>query len=191
MRRHPILAVLAALLLVLAACGGDDGGESIEDVAADEADPGADGDAGDVANDEAKQDSGSGDGGEVDEDALAALTNEDCAALYAGIASAAAAFGGTEGEDLNDVASYYEEIADKVPEDIKADFEVFAAAFSEFAEAAADAGVDFSDPSTMTPEALQEMGEAAEALNDPEVQEASQRISTFAEETCGTAAGGR
>jgi hypothetical protein len=183
MRRHKLLALLAALLLALAACGGDDGGDDLADIAADEADPGPEGDAGDVADD------GSGDGGEVDEDALAALTNDDCAALYAGIASAASAFGGTEGEDLSDVATYFDEIADEVPGEIKDDFETFAAAYRQFAEAAEEAGIDFSDPATMTPEALQEMGTAAEAFNDPEVQEASERISTFAEETCGAGAG--
>jgi hypothetical protein len=183
MRRSKLLAILAALLLALAACGGDDG--DVADVAADEADPGPDGDAGDVAD----GDSGDEGDAEVDEDALAALTNEDCAALYAGIASAASAFGGTEGEDLSDVANYFDEIAGEVPDEIKDDFETFAAAYREFAEAAEEAGVDFSDPATMTPEALQEMGSAAEAFNDPEVQEASERISTFAEETCGSGAG--
>lgn len=185
MRRHPLLAVLAALLLTLAACGGDDGGDDLADIAAEESDPGPEGDAGDVAEDDDK----SGQGGDSAEEGLAALTNEDCAALYAGIASAASAFGGTEGGDLQDVAQYFEEIADEVPEEIKGDFETFAAAYSEFAQAAADAGIDFSDPDSMTPEALQELGAAAEAFNDPEVQEASERISTFAEETCGTATG--
>ena len=183
MRRHALIALLAALAVLLAACGGDDGDNAAErdisDVASDE------GDAGDVA-DEADED-------DVDaaKDQVAAFTNEDCADLFAGMASAASAFGGTgpDGGDLTDVAEYFDEIADKVPDEISADFRIFADAYGEFAEAAADAGIDFSKPETMSPAALEKMGEAAEVFNDPEVQAASERVSEYTEETCGSGAG--
>ena len=186
MRRHALLAALTALLLLLSACGGDDGGDTagrdISDVAGD------DGDAGDVAD---ESDRPSEDDLEAAEDQIAAFTNEECGEIFAGFASAASAFGGSgpDGQDLSDVSEYFSEIADRVPNEIEADFRLFAEAYAEFAEAAADAGIDFSRPETMTPEALQQMGESAELFNDPEVQEASENVSAFVEETCGTGEG--
>ena len=184
MRRHRLLALLAALAILLSACGGDDGDSSAERDITDVA--GGD-DSGDSGDSDDSGDEGSDDGG----DALAAFTSDECGDLYQGLAGAAAAFGGTgpDGGDLTDAAEYFEQVADDVPNEIEADFRIFAEAYTAFAEAAEDAGIDFSDPDTMTPEALEKLGEAASAFEEAEVQEASERISEFAEEACGTADG--
>ena len=180
MRRHALLTALTALLLLLSACGGDDGDSSADRDVSDVAD--------DVADDSNEP---SDDDLEAAEDQIAAFTNEECGEIFAGLAGAASAFGGSgpDGQDLTDVARYFDEIADRVPNEIEGDFRIFAEAYGEFAEAAADAGIDFSRPETLTPEALQQMGESAELFNDPEVQEASENVSAFVEETCGTGEG--
>lgn len=187
MRRHALLAAPTVLLLLLSGCGGDDGDSNergITDVAGD--------DSGDTS-DEGAADEASGDDVEAAEDQLAAFTSDECGELFAGLGGASSAVGGDggpDGKDLTDVAEYFNRIADEVPSEIEADFRIFAEAYEQFAEAAAEAGVDFSKPETMTPEALAEMGDAAETFNDIEVQEASERVSQFVEEVCGTSAGG-
>jgi hypothetical protein len=82
------------------------------------------------------------------------------------------------------VATYFDEVAERVPEAIRDDFRVFADAYGEFAQALADADVDFSDPSTMDPEAAAQLQGLAEAFSAPEVQAASENIQAWVTENC-------
>lgn len=102
----------------------------------------------------------------------------------AGAAVGSAFGGGGSSDDLAQVADYFEEIASNVPEDIRGDFEVFAEAYSDFAQALADSGIDLSDASTANPEDLAALQAVMEAFSAPEVQEASDNISAWVEESC-------
>jgi hypothetical protein len=110
---------------------------------------------------------------------------EDLAEAFSGASAAiGAVFAGGEG-DLGDMSEYFEEVADDVPEEIRDSVEVFAEAFAEYAEALEDAGIDFSDPSTLGPEEAQQIAAAGAALSTAEVQEASAEVQDYIAETCG------
>lgn len=169
MQRVGALAVAAIFAVGLTACGDDgDGGDEAADV----------GETTTTADDSSSDDTD--------------LTDFDftgeCAAFVEAFGAAGAsigsAFSGGSGDDLEEVASYFEEVADDVPEDIRADFEVFAEAYADFARALAESGVDFSDPQGADPEALAALQEVSEAFSAPEVQEASDNINAWVEANC-------
>ncbi len=169
MQRVGAVAVATIFGLGLSACGDDGGDEATDDVEETTTT------AGDSGTD-------SVDLGDFD------FTGE-CADFMTAFGSAGAAVGsaftGADGsDDLEQVAEYFDEIASKVPDDIQGDFEVFAQAYSDFAQALADSGIDMSDPSSADPEDLAALQAVMEAFSAPEVEEASANISAWVEENC-------
>ncbi len=114
------------------------------------------------------------------------FADEDCLFLVEALQAAPlAALGDPESASLEDTARLMEEVARAAPDEIKQDMQTLAEAFAAFAEAAAEAGVDFANPATFTPEAIEELESAAAATFDsPEVQDAGDRVSTFFDEKC-------
>lgn len=112
----------------------------------------------------------------------------DCAdflAAFSGAsASIGAAFSGGADADLEEAANYFENVGDKLPKEIRVDFEVFAEAYRDFAKAMADADIDFSDPSSMDPEQMSELQALGDAFSDPKVTEASANIEAYMEANC-------
>jgi hypothetical protein len=173
MRRVGGLLLAVVLGASLVACGG---GDDDDDAASEDTD---------VTTTEA---SGSDDTSAEDVD-LGDFTGEcaDFAEAFANAGSAiGSAFSGTgTADDLEALGDYFAEVGDQMPDEIKGDFEVFADAYTEFAQAMADADIDFSDPSAMDPEQLAQLEAVSEAFSAPEVQEASDNISAYMEEHCG------
>lgn len=166
MQRAGGIVAAAVLGLGLVACGGDDDEASDTTTTA--------------------EDGGGSDSGTTDAD-LSDFTGE-CAAFAEAFAGAGAAIGsafsGTGGDDLEQVAEYFSEVADRLPDEISADFEVFAAAYADFASAMAEADIDFNDPSSMDPETLSELEAISEAFDSAEVQEASTNIEAYMNANC-------
>lgn len=105
------------------------------------------------------------------------------AALSSAVTAGAAGGVGVEPADNESIASLHA-LAAEAPEEIADDLEVFGDAIDEYYSALAAAGIDFSDPATLTPEALQALESASASLDSPEFQAASDRISGWFEENC-------
>lgn len=114
----------------------------------------------------------------------------DCAELtkaYAGAyASIGAGLGGAAGSELEDAAEYFENVADSLPKEIRADFELFAEAYAKFAEGMADLDIDLSNPAAMDPEQMAKLQELGESLEGPEIEEASANVEAYLDAKCGT-----
>jgi len=160
MRR--IGAVAVAALLGLAACGGGDDGEATGDTDATTTTAGAGGDASDFLGECA----------------------EFSEAFVGAGAAVGSAFSGAASDGLDDAAAYFEQVAARVPKEIRADFEVFAEAYGDFAKAIAEADIDFSDPSSIDPAKLAELESVSEAFSSAEVEEASANIEAYFKANC-------
>jgi len=166
------LVAVAVLGLGVTACGGDDSDDAAPTTAADVAD---DGDAGDGGDDM------------VDVDEVPGLSGE-CEDLMSAYLEASSGLGsvmsGTGDTDFSEVAAYFSEVADELPDEISGDFEIFAQAYAEFGQALEDAGIDLSDMSTADPATLEALTPALEAFDDPAVTEASENISAWMDANC-------
>jgi len=113
------------------------------------------------------------------------LPSNECISLGMALSQAAGLGAFAQGGDPGDAADSLMALAGAAPAEIADDFEVMAAAFAEFAQTLADAGVDFNDPSTLSSsEGQAALIAAGEAFSAPEVQEASENMSDYLEEVC-------
>jgi Xaa-Pro aminopeptidase len=112
-------------------------------------------------------------------DISAILGDEDCLALASVGATIAQAFSSASGEPNTDEL---EQLADKVPDEIKADVQTLAAAFSEYAAKLKDIGIE--PGATPTAEQLQQLQAAIGSLNQDELTAAANRIEAWAKENC-------
>lgn len=179
MRKAAALAAVAVLGLGAAACGGDDDSAG-EDTEVDE-----------TTTTEATDDGGSDDGdtgGSSGSGGLGAFAGEECLAFTNAILEASSSVGNVftgQTDDLESVAAYFSEVADNLPAEIRDDFRTFAGAYETFAAAVADADIDFEDPSTFSdPAVMQRLTPAMEAFDSAEVQQASENIERWLDETC-------
>lgn len=73
-------------------------------------------------------------------------------------------------------------LAADAPEEIAEDLTVVTDALGSYYEAIAASGIDFSDPASLTLEAIPVMEEAAAVLDTPELRDASDRVAAWFEE---------
>jgi hypothetical protein len=108
-----------------------------------------------------------------------ALTGK-CAEL-AGLGSKLAAATGGQDAGIADVAKLFDELADQVPDEIRADWQVLARNYAKIA--AALKGVDLSSgtPNAATLAKLQKL---ATTLNSQEVQQAAAHIEAWVQKNC-------
>ena len=117
----------------------------------------------------------------TDADLSGILGDEDCLALASVGATMAQAFSGASGSSADNTEEL-EALADKVPDEIKADVQVLARAFSTYADKLQDIGVEAGK----TPSAaqLQQLQTALASLDQEELTAASQRIEAWSQENC-------
>ena len=167
MSRKPLLiaalAALLALMLLGAGCGGDD------DESSNEAAPAA------AATTEPEDESSSGDSAESCREFQNAASE-----ISKTFASATT---GTGNANLEEAASAFDELTDKAPSEVKADFETINEAFSTLAEALE--GVDLTSGQAPDPQTLAKLQKALSSIDQAEVNAASARISTWAQKNCG------
>ena len=184
MRWLTIAAAVAALALGLAAagCGGGD------DEASDEPDTTLTETETDTTTDEASTEETSTDeetdtsgsdttGFEFDSEECRSLLNVG-AAFSAAIASA------TGGTDITDEAEAFENLADDVPDEIKADVLVLAGVYAKYADAFKD--IDVQSGETPSAADIAKLTAAFSAIDTEEASQASERIGTWAQENCTT-----
>jgi hypothetical protein len=171
MRLTRLTVLLSLVALVLAGCGGgdDDGGGS-----------------GGGTTTGAGTTTGGDDGTVIDGGALDAAT---CAQVIAAMASAysgsAAAMSGGTG-DLEASVDQLEAFAANAPEEIRADMQTIAAAYATMMQAFADAGYDPMSGTPPTAEQAAAMQAASGAINTAEFQQASDNVTAWFEQECGT-----
>jgi hypothetical protein len=177
------LAILTlALALVAAGCGGgDDDSAASDETAIEETTPTEDTTAEEATAEETTSDDGSTDTAELSE----ILGDEDCLALASVGATIAQAFAGTGGDAGS--TEELEALADKVPDEIKADVQTLSAGFAEYADKLQDIGI--AAGATPTPAQLQELQAAITSLDQEELTAASNRIEAWAKDNCEAAGG--
>lgn len=164
-------AFAAALVLLLAGCGGGDD-------TADEGSIEPDG-----TEDATSEPSPSGEDGS----ALSALTDADCRQYAEAFRDAPDVADPTSLDGIEQIADILDDAANRVPNEISDDFRVMADAYRTFGGALADLDVDFNDPEAMarlSAEDLAKLQVAAEAMGTSEVQEAAENIDAFLQEHC-------
>ena len=193
-----ILAVASAAFLVVAAtgCGGDKSSsdtdttavESIEseDSAAgieETEDEAEDADGTDEDTDTTGMDEETTSSDDVDDDIdMGALASEDCQELGQVGAKMSEAFGGTPSSDTEAYSAYLREFAEEAPEEIRADFQVLADAYSKMAEAFE--GFDPSSGSVPPADVLARIQELSQEIDQAAVATASTNISQWVTENC-------
>jgi hypothetical protein len=161
------LALLVmALALVAVGCGGSDDDSSAVDETTTTVEETTTTD--DTTSDET-----------TDTDLSGVLGDEDCLALAGVGASIAQAFSGAV--DSGDEADL-DELASKVPEEIRADVETLAQALATYSAEIEDIGIEAG--ATPSAEQLQQLQAALASLDQEGLTAASQRLESWAQENC-------
>ena len=165
--------LVAALALVAAGCGGssDEASSDTATVATETTEATT---TEDMTTTEETTTEGSGGAG------AAALTGK-CAEL-AGLGSKLAAAMGGQDAGVADVSKLFDELADEVPDEIKADWQVLAENFQKIAEALQ--GVDLTSGATPDAETLAKLQKLTATLDSQEVQQAAAHIEAWATKNC-------
>ena len=183
MRRITVLALVAVIALLGAACGGDDDDSGGEDTEATD-----DGTTTDDGGDES--DDGGDDGGEGGDLAAAIAGMGGCSGAAAAVsASMFAGLNPEAAEQLEENRAFFDDFESSVPDDIKDDVALFA----EYVEAYSEVLGDYDANDFRDPDKAAEMSEAFEDLEDDypsdDMQAASDRISDWFTEECPGLAG--
>ena len=167
--------LVAALALVAAGCGGgsDEASSDTNTVAVETTTTEATTTEDTATTDETATDTTSN----AD---LGALTGK-CAEL-AGLGSKLAAAMGGQDAGVADVSKVFDELADEVPDEIKADWQVLAENFGKIAEALK--GVDLTNGGTPDAETLAKLQELSATLDSQEVQQATTHIEAWVTKNC-------
>ena len=107
---------------------------------------------------------------------------EELAALGAKMSQAMQAASGKGGASITDEANVFKAMASAAPSEIRGDFETFANAFSAYAQAWGKAG--FKAGTVPTPGQMAQMAKAVKAFSAPELQTATQHLTTWAQSNC-------
>ncbi|HET6683275.1 MAG TPA: hypothetical protein VFG75_06225 [Gaiella sp.] len=166
--------LVAALALVVAGCGGssDEGSSDTATVAAEDTTNDATTTEDMTTTEETTSD-------DTATDASSALTGK-CADL-AGLGSKLAAAMGGQDAGVADVSQLFDELADQVPDEIKADWQVLAQNFQKIAAALKGADLSSGTPDAATLAKLQKL---ATTLDSKEVQQAAAHIEAWAKKNC-------
>ncbi len=174
------IAVLTVLALTLLGCGGSD---SDTDSATTPTTSSASGNNNTTTSQSpATTDGPSSDFSPTNCPELMAWANDSVMASQAAFAG-----GGTNSAGLEFTADYFQEFADRAPDEIRDDMQLFADAFSSFFETLEDMDIDFADPSTfaaLSEEDIQELEAAAALMDTDEIEQATDNIAAFFEREC-------
>jgi hypothetical protein len=164
--------LVVALALVAAGCGGGD----------DESSASGDTTTTETVAEETTTDETTTDAGETDLSAI--LGDEDCAALVAAGASFAQAFSGTSDAEQTKALA---ELAEKVPDEIKADVQAIADWYAEYAAKLKDIGIEAGK--TPSAQQLAQLQTALTSTDSGELTAASERLNAWSEENCSAVGG--
>ncbi len=116
---------------------------------------------------------------------LSGLANAANCSQLAGLSTSfAQAMAGTGDTDVQKTAALLKQFADKTPKDIRADFQVVAAAYAKIAVALK--GVNLSAGSTPDPAAIAKLTKLSSEIDQTALQKAYTNIGTWAQKNCTT-----
>ena len=166
--------LILAVALVAAGCGGGDDDSSASDTTAIEETTTDETTTDDTTDEDSTETTGDFD-----------FADEDCQGLvaaYLGVSQAFAAAAGGPNDELSEQAEAFSEFADDVPEEIRADVDILAAAYGDYIVVIKDVGLQPGEiPSA---EQAQELSEALQAVGTADVTAASERLGTWTTENC-------
>lgn len=162
--------LVAALALVAAGCGGSSNEESSDTTSAETTTEVTTTAEMTTTEETSTESSGAG---------AAALTGQ-CAQL-AGLGSKLAAAMGGQDAGVTNVSKLFDELADQVPDEIKADWQVLAQNFQKIADALKGADLSSGTPDAATLAKLQKL---STTLDSQEVRQASAHIEAWAKKNC-------
>jgi hypothetical protein len=173
---HRLTVVITILVFALAGagCGGGDEASGTTDTTAVETT------TEETTTDEATTDETT----TTDTDLSGILADEDCLKLASVGATFAQAITGATDEEASEA---FQNLVDDVPDEIKADVQVLADWFAEYTAKLKDIGIEAGQ--TPTADQLQQLQAALTATNQQELEAASQRLETWANENCQAAGG--
>jgi hypothetical protein len=164
--RATTIAVVLALALLGASCGGGDDAASDTDPVATETE--------DITIEETTDENSVDEGG---------FATSECTALVSAATSAATAFSGTgTKEDVDEAKAQFQKFARTAPGEIRDDLQVLADAYAKYADGVA--GVNIEPGETPDAETLQELEAVLESIDDAEVTEAAANVNTWTTENC-------
>ena len=169
---------IAVLALVAAGCGGDSSNESSADATettvAAETTMTTEETTESIASASASASSSSSSTGDL---ALGGKCKE-----FDGVSQQLAASLSGQTADLQQASKLFDEIADQVPDEIKADYQVIAENFKKIADALK--GVDLTSGEAPSPEVLAKLQELAQSMDSPKVKQATEHIQAWVQENC-------
>jgi hypothetical protein len=189
--RTLLTLVLLPLLVFLVACGGDDDDSSNTSSPQPTADSGGGGGSGGDSSSNSGTNSG-GDATPSDADGAEILANcPELLGMFGAFSSGAFANpgAGNVDDDLEAAAQVFQNAAANAPDEIKADMQILADAFTGFYTALNDLGVDFSNPASFAAlDASQQaqLQAALESFSNPELEAASANLDAYFTEHCGS-----
>ena len=170
--------LVVALALVAAGCGGsDDESAASDETTIEETTTTDETTTADETTTEESTDTSGIDTGAFN------FASEDCQSLvkaYVGLSAAIAA--ASSGQDVTADIEKFSQYEDEVPEEIRADVQTIAAAYSTFLAKLKDIG--YTPGSAPTAEQIQKLQGASESVATPEVQAAGERMNTWTTENC-------
>lgn len=163
-----VVVLLAMGSLLLAACGGDDGG--------------SDGATGGGGTGTGGTDVSGGDGG-----VAGVIGSAECAEVAAAMAEAAqgsSAIASGSATDLEESLQQMEAFAEAVPDEIKADVETVLAGYRAYIEVIQDSGWDPTSGEAPPPEVIAQLEQASQEFSSEEFQAASERVNAYFASGC-------
>jgi hypothetical protein len=171
-----LAAALAALALAAAGCGGGDESSSAETtVAAETTEP--------TTTEAATTEEAAT---ETETDAAAGtIADKDCIELASAGAQFSQAFSATgQGANYAATAAFFEALANKAPDEIKADIKTLSTAWVKIA--AALKGIDLSSGQVPSAETIAKLQKLSSTLDTPELQKATSHLEAWSKQHCGT-----
>jgi hypothetical protein len=177
-----LVVPIAVLALVAAGCGGDSSNESASDasettVAAETTMTTEETTAAEESSASASASASASSSSSSSDLALGGKCKE-----FAGVSQQLAASLSGQTADLQEASKIFDEIADQVPDEIKADYQVIAENFKKIADALK--GVDLTSGKAPSPEVLAKLQELSQSMDSPKVQQATQHIEAWVKENC-------
>jgi hypothetical protein len=164
------IAVVLVLALMGAGCGGGDEASSTTDTIVSE----------ETTTDETTTDETTTE--DTTTDTSGTLATGDCRELVDASAELTDALGATGTGNLQDVSALFDQLAERAPEEIRADIRTLGEAYASYADVLADIKVEPGQ----TPSAadLQRLQQALTSIDQQKVTAASERLSAWTQANC-------
>jgi hypothetical protein len=192
MRRYPLVALVALLVLLTAAgCGGGSKKSSAAKTSADTTPAATDTTAAATETTASTSDTSAANSDTTAASKTALARCPELAKLgtkfQAAFAAANASAKGDPAKQMENAAAVFDKFADSAPSEIRGDFKVFGKALTTYAKVLAK--VHFTPGKAPTPAQIAALTQASKSLTGPEFQKATAHIQAWTQSHCGSGFG--